>query len=70
VSSVFSQIPFLVASRTVRNETHGLNLLGVGLQDNYGPLEITSLDRHPLLAVSRVYTNQRTAGYFEGLPAE
>ncbi len=45
-------------------------LTSLGLQDSYGPLEILSLDKQPLLAVSRVYSNQRTAGYFEGLAAE
>jgi hypothetical protein len=35
---------------------------------NFGPLEITSLDGKSLLAVSRVYSDQRTGGYFEGLP--
>jgi len=39
-----------------------LNLAGT-----FGPLEIASQDNKPLLAVSRVYSNQRTGGYFEGL---
>jgi hypothetical protein len=32
---------------------------------NYGPLEIVSVGGKPILAVSRVYSLQRTAGYFE-----
>ncbi len=40
-----------------------LNLAGT-----FGPLEIVSQDNKPLLAVSRVYSNQRTGGYFEGVP--
>lgn len=39
-----------------------LNLAGT-----FGPLEVTSQDNKPLLAVSRVYRNQRTGGYFEGV---
>lgn len=42
-----------------------LNLAGT-----FGPLEITSTDNKALLAVSRVYSNQRTGGYFEGVSAE
>jgi hypothetical protein len=39
-----------------------LNLAGT-----FGPLEITSQDSKSLLAVSRVYSTQRTGGYFEGV---
>jgi imidazoleglycerol phosphate synthase glutamine amidotransferase subunit HisH len=39
-----------------------LNLAGT-----FGPLEIVSQDNKPLLAVSRVYSTQRTGGYFEGV---
>ncbi len=42
-----------------------LNLAGT-----FGPLEIVSQDNKPLLAVSRVYSNQRTGGYFEGIGME
>jgi hypothetical protein len=42
----------------------------LGLQNTFGPLEIDSLDKKPLLAVSRVYSNKRTGGYFEGVAVE
>jgi hypothetical protein len=42
-----------------------LNLAGT-----FGPLEIVSQDNKPLLAVSRVYSTQRTGGYFEGIGIE
>ena len=45
------------------------DILGkLGLAGNYGPLEIVSVGGKPILAVSRVYSLQRTAGYFEGVP--
>jgi hypothetical protein len=37
-------------------------LSSLGLQNTFGPLEINSLDNKRLLAVSRVYSNQRTGG--------
>ncbi len=40
----------------------------LGIPGNFGPLEITSLSNKPLLVVSRVYSDQGTGGYFEGLP--
>jgi len=45
-------------------------LAALGLQGKYGPLEMRSLEGQPLLAVSRVYSLNRTAGYFEGVPME
>jgi hypothetical protein len=45
-------------------------LTSLGLQSTFGPLEINSLDNKPLVAVSRVYSNQRTGGYFEGVTEE
>lgn len=44
-------------------------LASLELAGTFGPLEITSQDGRPLLAVSRVYSTQRTGGYFEGVPA-
>lgn len=45
------------------------DILGsLGLSGTFGPLEITSTDNKPILAVSRVYSTQRTGGYFEGVP--
>jgi sugar lactone lactonase YvrE len=43
-------------------------LQALGLVGTFGPLEIASTNGSPLLAVSRVYSTQRTGGYFEGLP--
>jgi hypothetical protein len=43
-------------------------LAKLGMAGNYGPLEIVSVGGKPILAVSRVYSLQRTAGYFEGVP--
>jgi hypothetical protein len=45
-------------------------LAPLALPGTFGPLEIQSLDGKPLLAVSRVYSPNRTAGYFEGIPIE
>jgi hypothetical protein len=35
---------------------------------NYGPLEIVSVNGKPILVLSGVYSLQRTAGTFEGVP--
>jgi hypothetical protein len=43
-------------------------LVKLGMVGEYGPLEIVSLSGKPILAVSRVYSLQRTGGYFEGVP--
>ena len=40
----------------------------LGSQEGFGPLELSSLANNSLLAVSRVYSTQRTGGYFEGIP--
>jgi IPT/TIG domain len=42
-------------------------LSSMGLSGNFGPLEIVSSDDRPIHAVSRVYSPQRTGGYFEGV---
>jgi hypothetical protein len=39
----------------------------LGVSDNYGPLEITSLDNVPLVAASRVSSTSRAGGFCEGL---
>ena len=44
------------------------NWARLGMTGEYGPLEIVSLSGKPILAVSRVYSLQRTGGYFEGVP--
>jgi hypothetical protein len=62
--------------------THSVTIAGQGLLNEadiraslnlagtFGPLEIVSQDKKPLLAVSRVYSTQRTGGYFEGIGIE
>jgi hypothetical protein len=42
-------------------------LASLGLAGSFGPLQVRSTDGKPLLAVSRVYSTQRTGGYFEGV---
>jgi Purple acid Phosphatase, N-terminal domain len=39
----------------------------LGVSDNYGPLEITSLDNMPLVAASRVSSASKAGGFFEGI---
>ena len=39
----------------------------LGVVDNYGPIEITSLNDVPLIASSRVSSINRAGGFFEGL---
>jgi hypothetical protein len=39
----------------------------LGIVDNYGPIEITSLNNVPLIASSRVSSTNRAGGFFEGL---
>jgi hypothetical protein len=43
-------------------------LAKLNMTGEYGPLEVVSLSGKPILAVSRVYSLQRTGGYFEGVP--
>lgn len=42
-------------------------LQSLGVTDNYGPIEITSLNNVPLIASSRVSSTNRSGGFFEGL---
>ena len=45
------------------------DILGsLGVAGTYGPLEIVSVTGKPILALSSVYSLQRTAGTFEGVP--
>ena len=39
----------------------------LGVVDNYGPIEITSLNNMPLIASSRVSSTSKAGGFFEGL---
>jgi hypothetical protein len=39
----------------------------LGVTDNYGPIEITSLNNVPIIASSRVSSTTRSGGFFEGL---
>ncbi len=44
------------------------DILGqLGVQNTFGPLEISSMDGKQLLAVSRVYSNIHTGGFFDGM---
>jgi hypothetical protein len=42
-------------------------LQALGVTNNYGPIEITSLNNVPLIASSRVSSSSNTGGFFEGL---
>ena len=42
-------------------------LQSLGVTDNYGPIEITSLNSVPVIATSRVSSTTRSGGFFEGL---
>ena len=42
-------------------------LQSLGVTDNYGPIEITSLNNVPIIASSRVSSATRSGGFFEGL---
>ena len=45
------------------------DILGsLGLDGSFGPLEIESLEGNSILVISRVYSQLRTGGYFEGVP--
>ncbi len=44
------------------------DILGqLGVKNTFGPLEISSLDGKQLLAISRVYSNIHTGGFFDGM---
>jgi chitodextrinase len=42
-------------------------LQSLGVTNNYGPIEITSLNNVPLIASSRVSSANRSGGFFEGI---
>jgi hypothetical protein len=42
-------------------------LQSLGVTDNYGPIEIASLNSVPVIASSRVSSTTRSGGFFEGL---
>ncbi len=42
-------------------------LQSLGVNGNYGPIEITSLNSNPLVAASRVASKNRSGGFFEGV---
>jgi purple acid phosphatase-like protein len=60
-----SGAPLMVAPNGVMSIENVLQSLGV--TDNYGPIEITSLNSVPVIASSRVSSSTRAGGFFEGL---
>jgi hypothetical protein len=60
-----SSAPLTIAPNGVMSFENVLQSLGVS--DNYGPIEITSLNNVPLIASSRVSSSTRAGGFFEGL---
>jgi hypothetical protein len=45
-------------------------LASLGLAGTSGPMEIVSTTGKPILVISRVYSEQRTSGFFEGVMLE
>ncbi|HEU0005656.1 MAG TPA: hypothetical protein VFS12_06655, partial [Terriglobia bacterium] len=60
-----SSAPLTIAPNGVMSFENVLQSLGVA--DNYGPIEITSLNNVPVIASSRVSSSTRAGGFFEGL---
>jgi hypothetical protein len=60
-----SSAPMLIAPNGVMSFENVLQSLGV--TDNYGPIEIVSLNNVPVIASSRVSSATRSGGFFEGL---
>jgi hypothetical protein len=60
-----SSAPLTIAPNGVMSFENVLESLGVA--NNYGPIEITSLNNVPVIASSRVSSATRTGGFFEGL---
>ncbi|MGH9428152.1 MAG: hypothetical protein ACRD2L_17855, partial [Terriglobia bacterium] len=60
-----SSAPLTIAPNGVMSFENVLQTLGVS--DNYGPIEISSLNNVPLIASSRVSSVTRSGGFFEGL---
>ena len=60
-----STAPLNIAPNGVLSFDNVLQSLGV--TDNYGPIEIVSLNNVPVIATSRVSSATRSGGFFEGL---
>ena len=60
-----SSTPLVIGPNGVVSFENVLQSLGV--TDNYGPIEITSLNNVPIIASSRVSSTTRSGGFFEGL---
>ena len=60
-----SSTPLVIGPNGVVSFENVLQSLGV--TDNYGPIEITSLNNVPIVASSRVSSTTRSGGFFEGL---
>ena len=60
-----SSAPMMIAPNGVLSFENVLQSLGV--TDNYGPIEIVSLNNVPVIASSRVSSATRSGGFFEGL---
>ncbi|HET6961091.1 MAG TPA: fibronectin type III domain-containing protein [Terriglobia bacterium] len=60
-----SSAPMLIAPNGVMSFENVLQSLGV--TDNYGPIEIVSLNNVPVIASSRVSSATQSGGFFEGL---
>lgn len=60
-----SSAPMMIAPNGVMSFENVLQSLGV--TDNYGPIEIVSLNNVPVIASSRVSSATRSGGFFEGL---
>jgi hypothetical protein len=47
------------------------NILGsLGVSSSFGPIEIVSVNRKPLMVRSRVYSFSGTSGFFQGQPVK
>jgi chitodextrinase len=60
-----SSAPLMIAPNGIMSFENVLQSLGV--TNNYGPIEITSLNNVPIIASSRVSSTTRSGGFFEGL---
>lgn len=60
-----SSSPLIIAPNGIVSFENVLQSLGV--TNNYGPIEITSLNNVPVIATSRVSSASRSGGFFEGL---
>jgi hypothetical protein len=60
-----SSSPLIIAPNGILSFENVLQSLGV--TNNYGPIEISSLNNVPIIATSRVSSASRSGGFFEGL---